>query len=303
MSLSEWLDAEGVAMPEPTPVTVWPAPGRLATVGQRSAVRWVDFFARPLETAAPKDTLPAWSPGTFRDDRRGIAHHEQSTALAFDLDAHTPAAVLFARLRELPFASHAHTSPSATADALRWRILFALDGPATGAEHGALWRWGSAALDLPGVDGAPKHAASIFYVPVRRPGGLYIARSFPGFPVTVADVVKAMAPAPRAVAAPVRRAHRAGPSPVERARRYLERIPGAVTGQHGGTATFVAAAKVLVGFDLPDAESLALLAEWNATCDPPWSERELARKVREAREKCRLPAGFLLNVNDERRRA
>jgi hypothetical protein len=301
MTLADFLDAHAIAMPEPTPVTVWPAPGRLATVGQRAAVRWVDFFARPLETSAPRDTLPAWSPATFRDDRRGIAHHEQSTALALDLDAHTPAAVLFARLREIPFASHAHTSSSATADALRWRIVFDLDGPATEAEHVDLWRWGSAALDLPGVDGAPKHAASIFYVPVRRPGGLYLWRSFPGFPVTVADVVAAMAPAPRAVAAPPRRAYRAGPCAVERARRYLERMPGAVAGQHGHDATFRAALVVVVGFGLPDAEALALLGEWNATCDPPWSERELARKVREAREHGRLPDGFLLN--DERRRA
>lgn len=301
MSFSDFLDAHGIALPEPTPVTLWPAPGRLATVGQRAAVRWVDFFARPLETSAPKDALPAWSPATFHDDRRGIAHHEQSTALALDLDAHTLAGVLFGRLRELPFASHAHTSPSATADALRWRVVFELDGPATEAEHVDLWRWGSTALDLPGVDGAPKHAASIFYVPVRRPGGLYIARSFPGFPVTVADVVAAMAPAPRAVAAPPRRAYRAGPCAVERARRYLERMPGAVAGQHGHDATFRAALVVVVGFGLPDAESLALLGEWNATCDPPWSERELARKLREAREHGRLPDGFLLN--DERRRA
>jgi hypothetical protein len=299
MSFLDWLEAEGSRLPEPTTITTWPAPGRLATVGERRAVRWLDFVSQPLHTPLPKDALPAWSPATFRGDRRGLAHHERSTALVFDVDAHTPVATLLERLRAVPFASHVHTSPSATADVLRWRVIFELEGTASAAEHETLWRWGAESLGLEGIDRAPKHAASLFYVPVQRPGGLYVWRSFPGFRLPVDEVLKLMTPAP---VAPMRLAKSGGgASALERARRYLRGVPGAIAGQRGHDATFYAALCAVLGFCLSDEEALAVMDEWNARCTPPWSKRELARKIREAREKGQLPNGFLLN--DERRRA
>lgn len=38
------------------------------------------------------------------------------------------------------------------------------------------------------------------------------------------------------------------------------------------------------------------LDEWNARCEPPWSERELTDKVRRARRYGREPIGGLLEV-------
>ena len=69
------------------------------------------------------------------------------------------------------------------------------------------------------------------------------------------------------------------PSVFERARRYLRRCPPAVSGQRGHDATFRAACVLVQGFALSEGEALAVLREWNATCQPPWSEGELRHKV------------------------
>lgn len=69
---------------------------------------------------------------------------------------------------------------------------------------------------------------------------------------------------------------------ISRARAYLKKIPGAISGQHGHTATFVAALKVVRGFDLTNEEAKTVLSEWNQTCQPPWSDKDLERKISEA---------------------
>lgn len=69
---------------------------------------------------------------------------------------------------------------------------------------------------------------------------------------------------------------------VERARKYLQKIPPAVSGQSGHNQTFHAACVLAIDFELGEAESLGLLSEWNASCSPPWGVRDLARKVSEA---------------------
>jgi hypothetical protein len=85
-----------------------------------------------------------------------------------------------------------------------------------------------------------------------------------------------------------------GPVAAIRARKYLEVIPGAVAGQDGHRDTFRVACKLVKGFGLNDAHTIALMTEWNQRCEPPWSERELAKKVQNARACSDLPDGFLL---------
>lgn len=75
------------------------------------------------------------------------------------------------------------------------------------------------------------------------------------------------------------------PSVVERARAYLSKVPGAVSGQGGHPHTLLAAEHLVRGFELDDGTAMMLLREWNRTCDPPWTERELQHKVYEARAK------------------
>lgn len=84
----------------------------------------------------------------------------------------------------------------------------------------------------------------------------------------------------------------------ERARRYLAALPPAVSGQNGDVTTFRACCRLVRGFLLSDDEAFALIHEWNARCEPPWTERELVDKIRRARRYGREPLGGLLEARD-----
>lgn len=89
-----------------------------------------------------------------------------------------------------------------------------------------------------------------------------------------------------------------GASVVERARKYLEKMPPAISGQGGHNATFAAATALVWGFDLPMQEARDLLREYNQRCQPAWSEKELEHKLRQAADKPHShPRGWLLNSN------
>lgn len=69
---------------------------------------------------------------------------------------------------------------------------------------------------------------------------------------------------------------------LERARAYLAEVPPAISGQGGHNQTFRAACVLVLGFDLPEADAFCLLSEWNRGCQPPWSDGELLKKIRDA---------------------
>ncbi len=67
-----------------------------------------------------------------------------------------------------------------------------------------------------------------------------------------------------------------------------------IQGSGGSTDAFNVAAVLAVGFDLADDDALRILEEWNAGCQPPWSEKELLQKLASARRDCKRPPGYLL---------
>ena len=82
---------------------------------------------------------------------------------------------------------------------------------------------------------------------------------------------------------------------LERAAAYLERMPPAIAGSSGHSATFNAAAVLSRGFTLNEHDALPLLLAWNQThCQPPWTESELRHKLRSATSSTR-PLGYLLD--------
>ena len=81
---------------------------------------------------------------------------------------------------------------------------------------------------------------------------------------------------------------------LERARRYLAVVPPAISGQHGDIHTFRVCCRLVRGFALDDHDALELLSAWNARCQPPWSERELADKLHRARTYGRERVGGML---------
>jgi DNA primase RepB-like protein len=80
----------------------------------------------------------------------------------------------------------------------------------------------------------------------------------------------------------------------ERALIYLSHVPAAVAGHHGDLHTFRTCCRIVRGFALDDDDAIAVLAEWNARCQPPWTERELREKIRSARRNGREPIGGML---------
>ena len=104
--------------------------------------------------------------------------------------------------------------------------------------------------------------------------------------------VRPMQMAPRAASARVPRVRIS--NRVERARRFLQRVEPAIAGQHGDLRTFRLCCRLVRGFALSDVEALDALAQWNARCEPPWSEHELQQKVANARKYGNEPEGSLL---------
>ena len=87
---------------------------------------------------------------------------------------------------------------------------------------------------------------------------------------------------------------------IERARLYLQRVPGAISGQGGHNQTFKAACVLVHGFDLGQTEALILMSEWNGTCEPPWTEKELIHKVESADKQIGdRPRGYLIGTKKE----
>ncbi|MFO0800575.1 MAG: DUF3987 domain-containing protein [Gemmataceae bacterium] len=89
----------------------------------------------------------------------------------------------------------------------------------------------------------------------------------------------------------------ARPGAEERARAYLRKCEGAVSGQDGHGRTFAVSRALAWGFALPEAVVLRLLRdEYNPRCTPPWSEAELAHKAKDAATKdYGKPFGHLLD--------
>lgn len=80
----------------------------------------------------------------------------------------------------------------------------------------------------------------------------------------------------------------------QRALAYLAKVPPAVSGSGGHNQTFCAACVLVLGFGLSPERALPLLADWNATCQPPWTEKDLQHKLTDAGKK-EGPRGWLLD--------
>jgi hypothetical protein len=134
-----------------------------------------------------------------------------------------------------------------------------------------------------------------------RPGPAAVV-PFPGLFAAVAalaDRCGASAPQPRPAAKAATGGPTAGPDVQRRAVAYLAKMPGAASGQGGHAQTFRAARAVVYGFDLGPEVGYQLLAEhYNPRCEPPWGEKELRHKCRDADEvPYGKPRGWLLIGN------
>lgn len=70
---------------------------------------------------------------------------------------------------------------------------------------------------------------------------------------------------------------------IERCRSYVSKMPVAIAGDNGHGKAFAVACTVYK-FGLSDAGAAQVFAEYNERCTPPWSEKETAHKLQDAKK-------------------
>lgn len=152
-----------------------------ARTGSRDKTTWLEFFAllqKPIRIgqedgscggrAVPsKKDLPAWSPATFRDDRRLTSHCEAIHALVLDYDGGT--ALDTAMQLWSGHFGFVQTTPSHRRDGNgdRFRVILPFRRAVTPDEYPRIWRWALAKVKRAGqtIDGSTKDVARIWYMP------------------------------------------------------------------------------------------------------------------------------------------
>lgn len=76
-----------------------------------------------------------------------------------------------------------------------------------------------------------------------------------------------------------------------RARAWMRKRAPAVSGSGGDSWTFTTAAALLNDFGLSPEAAWSLLSEWNASCRPPWTEKDLRVKLANAGKYAKSAAG------------
>lgn len=85
---------------------------------------------------------------------------------------------------------------------------------------------------------------------------------------------------------------------IERAKKYLAAMEPAVSGSNGSRQTCKAVLAVVKGFGLADTSAMQVLREFNARCQPPWSDREIERRIHWA-QKQGGAVGYLRDAKGE----
>lgn len=221
--------------------------------------------------------------------RRCLENVLRRTWWPIDLDQATEAQVesVRANLRRLGLSSVEHETYSCTPEQPRWRILVPLARPRlfTPTECDAITRY--LVGDVPADRAVSRDMARGLYAP-RCPAGQsrYIGH-VPGAPLDVDSVLAHADPYPAPEVSPAARPGPqdgiASPELRARARAALAEHGPAVEGNGGDEHTLKACSLLTHDFGLADDEAWPLLAEWNATCSPPWELRDLKAKLRGSR--------------------
>ncbi len=264
--------------------------------GQRVRTTWPKLVARLSEpkVADAKEDVAGLSLATYAGDRRALANVEHVYAVGLDLDEGVTWSVV--RERFAGCASFVHSTWSSTLLEPRARVFLPLSRPVTGDEYRRVYAAVASKVEAGGlvVDRKASDPSRFWFLPATRPGAPFTSYVGDGAPVSVEAALEAVPP-PVAFAPPPPSSPRVrSAGDVEsRAAAYLAKCGPAVSGQGGHTTTFLVAQKLVLGFSLDEETAFRLLAGWNQQCQPPWSERELRRKIRQAIQRGVVPEGSL----------
>lgn len=254
---------------------------------------WLDYLAsEPAEDFTSQMDHGGWSPVVFDPPKRARDNVKEVYGLVLDHDKGGDWDALRALWRES--LGVIYTTKSHGVHGSRMRVVLAMSRPVTVAEYARIWEWAAKLSADAGVTADPqcKDPSRFWYDTTRPPGG-WRAERINGALVDV-DAVLALVEQPKL------RVVKPKPTPTEsdrerRAAAYLDKIPGAISGQSGHTATFNAVAAIMYGFDLDESTTRRLIIErYNPRCSPPWTDKEIDHKIASVSDRCERDRGYLL---------
>lgn len=269
------------------------APRALALTWEQLAAWMGDHREAPCGAACigaecPHKNGPSWSPAAYEPGmRRCLANVREVGLLVLDLD-HVPdadVAPVAHALESRGLAYVAHSTHNDRPDDRAIRIVVPLSRAVVAADWRRFWLAAIAHLGVP-ADRVCKDSSRLYYLPSHPKGSPFLTASHPGAPLDVDAVLAAAPPADepeRLDGAPSdldpTEFPPATPELLERARKRLREHGAAIQGQGGDQHTYRAGAILAHDFALSPEECWQLLREWNATCQPPWEEADLAKKL------------------------
>lgn len=264
--------------------------------------------------AAAKKRLPAVSPAIYAPDAtRGNANVLALSGLFGDVDGATEAEIeaVRERLADLGLGYIEHESPGQVRcrhGEVRARIIVPFDAPIPAEQWTpSTWRALLAHVGLvASADPQAKDPSRLYFLPCRGQqvrvthGSAFdwysilerIAIQSESDPLPLESAVERQATGRAPIYWPGRYSNDIE-ARIARARAYVSRMPPAIEGQHGHDALWRAALVAVRGLELPGPAALSVLTEYSARCSPPWSERELLHKIRQAEHAITRP-GFML---------
>ncbi len=304
----------GESQTMPTRATITRFERTTTTQGKRYSLEWERLFERLCHAAIEtnKLDLPLWAPTIWPKDNRSEGTNPiEVYALVLDLDHGATLSGGVGAIQDGPMAclhtSFQHQRDVKVKDARgetsivredRFRLVFPLSTPVAFARYGVVWRsaerWMREAHGLT-IDGQAKNAGRCWFVPAHAPGCSFEAHCNFGPLLDPWQLVESW-PTVRAVQSlPPPRKTQPGreASKLKRASAYLAKMPESVSGQNGHAALWNAAFMLVKGFQLdPEDARWLLRTEFNPRCQPEWSEKEIAHKVRQA-STARESGGFI----------
>lgn len=259
------------------------------------AEQWIAFLAaEPADDFTSQMDHGGWSPAVFDPPKRAKDNVREVCALVLDHDKQADWDTLRTLWRESQ--GLIYTTKSHSAAATRLRVVLALARNVSADEYARIWDWAARRSSEAGcpADKQCRDASRFWYDPTRPSGG-WRSEILNGRPIDPVAILALVEP-PK-----LRVVRTATPLPTDererRAAAYLDKIPGAVSGDAGHTATFNAVAHMMFGFDLDAGTARRLVLDhYNPRCDPPWSEREIDHKIQSVAQRCTRERGYLLTA-------
>lgn len=270
-------------------VTMWL--NLVTTGGVEKSMPWdklFELFESRVAFAGDREH-PGWSAARFEPCARAAENVKAVTALVLDYDGTQPLEGAAEEWSE--FYGLIHTTRKHTPEVHRFRVILPFGREVTPEEYAGIWRRIFARTGGK-LDPAPKDPSRFWFTPGTPQTEHYRTIRLTGQPL---DPDAALAQPDPELARPRERIVSTD-NTERRASAYLARMPEAISGQQGHQALWAAALAVVQGFGLGEHAAFGLLwSEYNPRCQPPWSEKEIRHKVRDAANRSKVPSGYKLD--------